>query len=176
MNFKNIEKFLKKNYKKIIVICLIMLLLSNKMYEKFTTAQALDAVKSTESKVNNMFHSVDANWIRSKKGIYSEKEIKSKGAIMSAGDVKSGNGKVTIGGNGTIYAKRINIGGTEISSFKPSCRVENTGWKDGAHKENRFLDRLQITCGDNEYMKSYKYHSHGNNQAVTADCCKLPGL
>jgi hypothetical protein len=49
-----IKKFFKKNYKKIIVISLIILLLSNKMYENFSTTQALDAVKSTEKKVNNM--------------------------------------------------------------------------------------------------------------------------
>jgi hypothetical protein len=86
-----------------------MLLLSNKMYENFTPTQALDAVKSTEAKVNDMYYSVDKNWNKTKKGIYSEKEIKSVGNIMSAGDVKSGNGKVNIGKNGTVYADRLNL-------------------------------------------------------------------
>jgi len=63
MNLKYIEKIIKKNYKKIIVVCLVMLLLSNKMYEKFTTVQALDAVKSTETKVNNMILNAGPNHI-----------------------------------------------------------------------------------------------------------------
>ena len=61
------NKILKKNYKKIIVVCLIMLLLSNKMYENFTTTQALDAVKSIEKKVNDVYYSIDKNWVRTKK-------------------------------------------------------------------------------------------------------------
>jgi len=72
MNFKNIKKIFKKNYKKIIVVCLIMLLLSNKMYEKFTTTQALDAVKSTEKKVNDIFSKVDNNQVTMKKVLNME--------------------------------------------------------------------------------------------------------
>jgi hypothetical protein len=65
MNFKSIEKFFKKffkkNYKKIIVVCLIILLFSNKMYEDFTTTDALNAVASTEKKVNDMALNVGPN-------------------------------------------------------------------------------------------------------------------
>jgi len=82
----NLNKFFKKNYKKIIVVCLIMLLFSNKMYENFTSTQALDAVKSTEKKVNDIFYKVDKDWVRTHKNIYSEKEIKAK-TIRSTQDV-----------------------------------------------------------------------------------------
>ena len=56
MNFK----IIKKNYKKIIIVCLIMLILSYKISENFTTTQALDAVKSTQKKVNDMFGTIDS--------------------------------------------------------------------------------------------------------------------
>jgi hypothetical protein len=94
-------KFLKKNYKKIIIICLIFLILSKKVSENFTTTQALDAVKSTEKKVNDVYYSIDKDWVRTKKGIYSTKEIKSDGNIRGP--------KINIGNNGTIYADRLNL-------------------------------------------------------------------
>jgi len=59
MNFKNI----KKNYKKIIIVCLIIFIFSYKISENFTTTQALDAVKSTEAKVNNMAIKADKNYL-----------------------------------------------------------------------------------------------------------------
>jgi len=58
------EKFLKKNLKKIIVICLVVLLISNKVHENFTTVQALDAIKSTEAKVNDIFSHVDDSEVK----------------------------------------------------------------------------------------------------------------
>lgn len=66
MNFKNIENYLKKNYKFVIIICLFLfLIMSNK--EDFTTEQALASVKSTEQKVNDIFSDIDANKATMKK-------------------------------------------------------------------------------------------------------------
>jgi len=142
MNFKNIENYLKKNYKFIIIICLFLfLIMDNK--ENFTTAQALDGVKETEKKVNDIFYSIDKDWVRSKKGIYSQKEIKSVGNIMSAGDVKSGNGKVNIGKNGTVYADRLNL--------KHNIeKVENIN-SSGDVKGKRFC--IGETCVDENHLK-----------------------
>ena len=118
---KNLKKFLKKNYKKIIVVCLIMLLLSNKMYENFTTTQALDAVKSTEKKVNDIYYSIDANWVKSKKSIYSQNELKAEGQIISGkGDIIAASGNVNAAGSvnaeGNINTKKlICVGGTCIN-------------------------------------------------------------
>ena len=75
-----------------------------------------------------------------------------------------------------MYAQKMCIGKTCITSFKPTCRLVNSGWKLGASKENRFLDRLHISCGDNEYMKSYKLHAKGQQMKAEISCCKLPGL
>ena len=123
------EKFLKKNYKKIIIICLIMLILSNKMYENFTAAQALDGVKSTEKKVNDMFYKVDKDWISTNKNIYSSKEIKSNVAVkvgtitlakkdnkIWAPNMQVDNLRVkkNLHTDGDVKGKRLCIGGTCI--------------------------------------------------------------
>jgi len=121
MNLKNIEKFLKKNYKKIIVVCLIILLFSNKMYENFSTTDALNAVVSTEKKVNDIFYNVDNDWARSKKGLYSQKEIKSNNItatvnVNAQGDVNA-NGNVNankVNASGDVKGKRLCIGSTCI--------------------------------------------------------------
>lgn len=63
MNFEKLKNFLKKNYKKIIVACLIFCLVSNKAYEKFTVTEALDGMKATEKKVNDMVINAAANHI-----------------------------------------------------------------------------------------------------------------
>ena len=95
MNFENIEKFLKKNYKKIIIVCLIIYILSNKMYENFSISSALDSVKAVETKVNDMFYEITKDRMKTKKSIYSAGEIKGP--------------KITISNNGTIYADRLNL-------------------------------------------------------------------
>ena len=47
-----------------------MLLLSNKMYENFTTTQALDAVKATENKVNDIFSKIDTKKVTMNKHLH----------------------------------------------------------------------------------------------------------
>jgi len=173
MNFKNLQKFLKKNYKKIIIVCLIMLLLSNKMYENFTTTQALDAVKLTEKKVNGMFYEVDGNWNKSSKGIYGKKTIEAEGNIISrkgnisatvgnvgakvditAGRNMTATGNVTAKGN--VYGKNLCIGKTCLNEnhlkmiahgFK--LRVEDGGKEDGPNS----------TKNKNQYI-----HNHGGTR------------
>ena len=125
MNFKNIEKFLKKNYKKIIIVCLIILLLSNKMYEKFTTVQALDGVKAIEKKVNNMFYEVDANWIKSSKGIYGKKTIEADGNVVSRKGNVSAKVDVIADRNmtatGNVTAKKDIKASNKVTAGKNLC-------------------------------------------------------
>ena len=87
MNLNNIEKYLKKNYKFVIIICLFLFLVSSSNKENFTTIQALDAVKSTEQKVNDMVSQVDANKVTMEKQLHldnhlslQEKQIRVKNA------------------------------------------------------------------------------------------------
>jgi hypothetical protein len=75
------NKFLKKNYKKIIIVCLIMLIFSNKMYENFSTSDALDAVAATEEKVNNIFTEIKENEVTLDKQLINNKGLHVKGNI-----------------------------------------------------------------------------------------------
>jgi len=116
MNFKDIENYLKKNYKFVIIICLFLfLIMSNK--EDFTTAQALDGIKSTEKKVNDIFYNIDKDWARSKKGLYSQKEIKGK-TIRSTEDViatRNMTATVNVNAKKDLNGNRLCLGGTCIT-------------------------------------------------------------
>ena len=193
MNFKNIKKILKKNYKKIIVVCLIMLLFSNKMYEKFTTTQALDAVKSTEAKVNNMIINAGANHIDLKSKIrlsgkwtgYPDGKEKDKAEIsndsgsyktlMLVGN-KSGGGVRKVGvwdhldvnGNQNITGK-LTVNGIN-NKFK------HWYWKTGSHKDGHnlhYLDRQSNNCPAGEFMSGIRWKRHGDNISTELLCSKL---
>jgi len=196
MNFKNIKKFLKKNYKKIIVVCLIMLLLSNKMYEKFSTTQALAAVKSTEEKVNNIFSKVNKDTVSLNKilamnnkeirlrsdndgnhGIYYNKdidgpEIKGYGGISLA---TSGKRVVEIKKDQVTHnAKNKFNKGFEIHDPKKNHKEHTVhgGWWGGWHDK---------TCADNEYVCGIKVRVEGKQgggddtgmNGLKMKCCKF---
>ena len=135
MNFKKLKKFFKKNYKKIIVVCLIMLLFSNKMYENFTTAQALDAVKLTEAKVNNMAVNVGDDFIDLKSGIKLSKGWKD-GATATTSEISNdtdGFKKLMIVGNKSAGGvrkvgvwDRLDVHGQFcIGGLSPTCINQN---------------------------------------------------
>ena len=153
MNFKN----LKKNYKKIIVVCLIMLLLSNKMYENFTTTQALDAVKSTEKKVNGMFYAVDQNWNKANKGIYSQKSIEAEGKVVSRkGDVIAGRNVtaiVNVNAKKDVNANRLCLGGTCITKAHLDILTGKRHFFMANKDKNRFLKQEGNT---NSYKAEWK--------------------
>ena len=121
MIFKKIEKILKKNIKLILIICLCLSLLIDET-ENFTTTQALDAVKATEKKVNDVYYSIDKEWMRSNKGIFSKRELKTDGnifgrnlnatqGIKAATDVVGKNIKATDG----IHGNKLCLGGSCIT-------------------------------------------------------------
>jgi hypothetical protein len=80
MNFKSIENYFKKNYKFIIIICLFLVLIMTEEkkftpQEDFTPIQALDSVKSTEKKVNDIFSHIDANKATMKKQLHMNNNL-----------------------------------------------------------------------------------------------------
>jgi hypothetical protein len=171
MNFKSIKKFFKKNYKKIIVVCLIMLLLSNKMYENFTTTQALDAVKSTEVKVNDVYYSIDKDWVRTKKAIYSAKGIKTDGPVKV--------GKITLAKDGDkIWAPNMQVDNIKVQNslnmekdkkfcIGGTCIDENhlqmlTGQKDIGIKSNKNKKYLSNWDWKNDSSRGGKRNKHGH--------------
>ena len=118
MNFKNIKKIFKKNYKKIIIVCLIMLILSNKMYENFTTTQALDAMKSTEKKVNDVYSKVDKDRVTIKKQLHMDNNLSLEAKqirLKNAGDA-----------NHVIFYNK-DIDGPEIKGWNGISLATGTG-------------------------------------------------
>jgi len=81
MNFKNIENYLKKNYKFIIIICLFLFLIMDDK-ENFSTTDALNAVKSTEQKVNGIVSKVDGTHVKFSKQVHLDKGLKSGSMIF----------------------------------------------------------------------------------------------
>jgi len=197
---KNIKKFLKKNYKKIIVVCLIMLLLSNKMYEKFSTTQALDAVKSTEAKVNNMAIKADANYLDLKSKIrlsnkwtgYPDK-VKDQAEIandrgsykklMIVGN-KSGGGvrKVGVWDHLQVHGSQnvdsnLAVGGA-LTVNGINNKKKSWYWKEGTYQKAvneklHYLDRQWNHCKEGEFMSGIKWKRKGNDLSTVILCSKL---
>jgi hypothetical protein len=188
------NKFLKKNIKKIIVICLIMLLLSNKMYENFTTVQALDAVKATEKKVNEMVSKVDGSHVRFPKKVVLDKGLAMGSLKMAPGnwldygiEVPAGK-KVGIHapGNGTmelhvdntiktshIYTDKLTVNGLKIKNPKKGAteiKIHDGYW--GGWTDMK-------TCPDNTYVCGLKARVEspgGDDTAMNGihmKCCKF---
>ena len=149
MNFEKLKKILKKNYKKIIVVCLIMLLFSNKMYENFTTAQALDAVKSTETKVNNIFSKVDEDNVSLSKVLsMNDKAIRLRGS----GD-----------GNHTIFFNK-DIEGPEIKGYNGISLATSNG---GAKRVVE-IKKDQVTHNaKNKFNKGFEIHDPKKGASTT---------
>jgi hypothetical protein len=121
MNYlSQMKKFLKNNYKKIIIVCLIMILLSKKIYENFDLGDTLNAVKAMETKFNNVFTKLEDQEVTIDKKL-KVKELDTKGDINSAGNIDS-VGKIETPANivsgknmhtNRIYIKeKLCIGGT----------------------------------------------------------------
>jgi len=187
---KNIRKFLKKNYKKIIVVCLIMLLLSNKMYEKFTTAQALDAVKSTETKVNNMVLNAGANHIDLKSKIRlsgkwsaypddakDQAEISNdRGdyqALMLVGNKSAGgNRKVRLWDHLRVHGSQEVDSNLKVKGTSSQNRIVTNGLKINNPKKGATEMKIHDgywggwtsmkTCPDNTYVCGLKARVEGN--------------
>jgi predicted acyltransferase (DUF342 family) len=164
MNFKSIKKFLKKNYKKIIVVCLIMLLFSNKMYENFSTTDALDAVVATEKKVNDIFFSIDNDWARSKKGLYSQKEIKAK-TIRSTEDVTAARNMTA---TGNVNAKKdVNAAFNVNVAGKVNAVGDIKGKRFCIGKTCIDEKHLQVLTGDKWFsIAGGRDHHTSNNRLV----------
>jgi hypothetical protein len=149
MNFKSIENYLKKNYKFVIIICLFLFLITEqpekftprgghrvKDQEDFTPIEALDAVKSTETKVNNMATKVGADHVDLKSGIRLSKNWKN-GANATNSEISNDIGhykKLMVIGNKSSGTRKVGIWdhldvhGTErVSGNFRAGRVDSDG-------------------------------------------------
>jgi hypothetical protein len=126
MNYlSQMKKFLKNNYKKIIIVCLIMILLSKKIYENFDLGDTLNSVKAMETKFNNVFTKLGDQEVTINKklkvkeldtgGINATGDMVSTGKIDSVGKIESqGNivSKVNMHANRIYIKEKLCIGGT----------------------------------------------------------------
>jgi hypothetical protein len=200
MNFKNIKKILKKNYKKIIIVCLIMLIFSNKMYENFSTTQALDAVKSTETKVNNMATLVGGDYIDLKSkiklsGKWSAYPDKAKDQAEIANDRGTYKKLMIVGNKSDGGVRKVGVwdhlqvhGSQNIDSNLAvggnltvngiNNKKKSWYWKEGSAqlangKGLHYLDRHAVHCREGEFMSGIKWLRSGNNLKTTILCSKL---
>ena len=152
----------KKNYKKIIIVCLIMLILSYKISENFTTAQALDAVKSTEKKVNDMFHSVDGKYLKTNKEIKTEKVTLTKDKIwtpnMQVDNIKVKNTLNMDGG------KKICIGGTCLDEniLKRLNKIEKPPTRQGCYLYTESPCKQQVHTAPPPHAWFRDNHNHAS--------------
>jgi len=171
MNFKSIENYLKKNYKFVIIICLFLFLVLGNNKEDFTTTQALDAVKSTETKVNNMVINAGADHIDLKSKIrlsgkwssYPDGADKHKAEISNDRETyktlmivgnKSGGGVRKVGiwdhldVNGNQYASGYIKSNSKLC-IKGTCIDENDLKK---MKSSRMIGGYAIDGGGSTFM------------------------
>ena len=138
-------------------------------------------MKLTEKKVNDMYYSVDKDWNKSKKNIYSQKSIKAEGNVSANEDViakknvrASGNvnAKKDVNASGNVNAKKFCIGKTCIDE---SHLQMLTGTRDVAIKSikyNKYLKPLKMNTDKHKVVASKGNHDHHLDKAVIASGSK----
>ena len=165
-------KLFKNNYKIIIIIILSILLITSKNIENFSTTEALDAVKTTEKKVNDMATIVAADYIDLKSGIRLSKNWK-EGATATtseiSNDIKAKNGLMLVGNKSSGIRKvgvwdHLEVHGTQnVTNNFSANKVESRGDVKGK--------RICIggTCLTETDLKKMKSSSRIGGYGVGAD-------
>lgn len=170
------NKFLKKNYKKILIVCLILLLLSNNMYENFTTTQALDAVKSTEKKVNDIVSKVDGTHVRFNKNVYLDKGLAMGSLKMAPGNWLDYGIEVPAGkklgihapGNGTMELHVDNKVQTQKLQADELCLGNKCI---NSNHLSMLLDGFYFKAiGGSAHHKDSWIHNHGDRRIGPTNC------
>ena len=88
-------------------------------------------------------------------------EIVAAGSITSGGDINA-SGKIRAGG----------------ISIAPVCRSDSTPWNDEGHGRSIYLDRHNVACRDNEFLKQFQLQWNQNDRdskiRYSYTCCKFP--
>jgi hypothetical protein len=159
----------------IVIIIIIFLCLKKKgLLERFENKgnvidTLLNSYDTTDKKFNNMVDNIDLNTVTFGKSITTKKNITASGnvnanTIIASGDVKSGG--VTVGGNGTIYAKKLNLSG--ISTY-----WKKGPWGSAVGKSLHYIDRQNVYCDGNDIMNGIKWYRSGNNIRTEVKCIKM---
>jgi hypothetical protein len=119
---------MKKNYKKIIIVCLIMILLSKKMYENFDL-DSLNVVKAMETKFNNVFTNISGD------SVTIDKKLKLKNLCIGETCISEDQLKVLTGGKWfSIQSGRSN---KRLQDDGTNARFENDN--DSYHETFRII-------------------------------------
>lgn len=167
-----------------------MFLLINET-ENFTSIQALDAVKATEKKVNDMVVNAGADHIDLKSKIrLSGKWTDSPSATNSeiANDTVT-HKKLMIVGNKSAGGVRkvgvwdhLDVHGNQVISGNLTVngiinKKKERYWKGGKHEGHgnkiHYLDRQNNSCPHGEFMSGIKWLKHGDNIEMQLLCNKL---
>jgi hypothetical protein len=180
MNFKSIENYLKKNYKFVIIICLFLFLITEqpekftprgghrvKDQEDFTPTEALDAVKATEKKVNDMASKVGPNNVDFKSGIR-----------LSKNWMNGANGKNSEISNDIGHYKKLMIIGNKSSGTRKvgiwdHLDIHGNQYATGYIKSNSKLC-IKGTCFDENDLKKMKSLRHNGGFAIDGEGSTFP--
>ena len=160
MNFKDIENFLKNNYKIMIICALVYLLMSNKS-EKFTVTEALDSMKSTQATVNSIASKVDQNYVDLKSKIrLSNRWTKYPDQGTDQAEISNDTGtykKLMIVGNKSSKTRKVGIwdhldvhGNQDVTNSFSAGKIESRGDVKG----KRIC--IGATCIDENDLKKMK--------------------
>ena len=150
--------FLIKNIKLIIVISLIILLLSNKVSENFTNAQALDAVKATEKKVNDMVVNAGPGRMDLKSGISLTNKFSASSSATKAeisNDTSGFKNLMILGNTSAGGVRKIGLYDDVTVSGKLVVKNDSVFNKSITVGENVLAKRFCIngTCIDEDHLK-----------------------
>ena len=164
-------EFLYK-YEKIIIIIVILCLIKKGcmrfLIEHFENKGSvidtlLNSYDTTDQKFNNLTDKIDLNTVTFGKNITTSKNVNAN-TIIASGDVKSGG--VTVGGNGTIYAKHLSL--SNIVTYEKAG-----SWQEGKGKKLEYMDRQSVFCNGNDLMNGIRWERSGNNIRTVTKCIKL---
>jgi hypothetical protein len=180
MNFKGIENYAKKNYKFLVIISLFLFLIMTeqekftprgghlvKDQENFSTTDALNAVASTEKKVNDMASNVGPNNVDFKSGIRLSKNWMN-GANATNSEISNDTGtfkKLMVIGNKSSGTRKVGIW--------DHLDVHGNQYATGYIKSN---DKLCIkgTCFDENDLKKMKSLRHNGGFAIDGEGSTFP--
>ena len=153
----------------IVIIIIIFLCLKKKgLLERFENKgnvidTLLNSYDTTDQKFNNLTDKIDLNTVTFGKNITTSKNVNAN-TIIASGDVKSGG--VTVGGNGTIYAKHLSL--SNIVTYEKAG-----SWQEGKGKKLEYMDRQSVFCNGNDLMNGIRWERSGNNIRTVTKCIKL---
>jgi hypothetical protein len=170
-----------------------MLLFSNKMYENFSTTDALNAVAATEKKVNDVYSevgdshvSINKNLALNSKKLFLRANNDSNHEIYWNQDIDGpeikGNAGISLatstgGAKRVVEIKKDLVTHNAKIDAKKGIKIPvNDYWKEGGHHDGSglyFLDRQSNECPKGQFMAGIRWKRHGDEMSTELLCSKF---